>query len=154
MSEQKSWGERLAQWTRFALLAAIAVVVGLMVTTPRDEISGYPRMMSRAQAEGICAAPGFLLSTIGITPADKLYLVDTNKQVICVYGCSNDQLRLQSARKYDFDTEIPEGSAELDIGGKRFKAEGGNGLTRDQAKGYAEKIKEAIDNLLKKHKKP
>src|SRR5438046_3059969 len=103
MSEKKPLTERLARWTRFALLAAIAVVLGLIVTTPRDETSDYPRLMNRAQAEGIAAAPGYLLTSIGISNADKLFLVDTTKQVICTYGVTNDQLRLQSARKFDND---------------------------------------------------
>ena len=91
MSEKKPFTERLAGWTRVALLAAIAVVLGLILTTPRDEVSGYPRFMTRAQAEGIAANPGYLLTSVGVGNADKFYLVDTNKQVICVYGVTNDQ---------------------------------------------------------------
>src|ERR1017187_6492465 len=111
---------------RYVLLAAIAVLLGLIVTTPH-----YPQIISRAQAEGISAAPGYLLTTMGVGQGERLYIVDTNKQVICTYSVTGDQLRLQSARKFDNDLTIPDASFSIQGVGK---IEGGNGITRDQAK--------------------
>lgn len=149
MSEKKPFSERLAKWTRVALLAAIAVVLGLILTTPRDELSGYPRFMTRAQAEGIAANPGYVLTSVGVGNADKFYLVDTNKQVICVYGVTNDQLRLQAARKFDYDCDIPDGHMQVQAGAKQLKLEGGNGLNREDAKAYGDQVKIDIEKLKK-----
>ena len=134
--------EHLASWTRFLLLAAIAVVLGLILTSPE-----YPLVMSRAHAEGLSAAPGFICTSIAATNSERFYLVDTNKQVICIYSVTNDQLRLQSARKFDFDANIPDGSHQITVGNKALKLEGNaNGLSRDEAKDYGEAVVKMIEN--------
>ena len=120
---------------RYILVAGIAVMIGLIVTSPQ-----YPQIISRAQADGISAAPGMLMTTLGAAVGERLYLVDTNKQVICTYSASGDQLRLVSARKYDYDLTIPDASI-----GKPIRIEGGNGITRDEAKTAGEAIKAMID---------
>ena len=83
MTEKPTILSVAARWTRVALLAAIAVVLALIVTTPHNE---YPLTISRAQAQGISAAPGYLMTSLNATNADRFFLVDTTKQVICVYS--------------------------------------------------------------------
>src|SRR5438067_7224050 len=105
-SEPITLQDKLAKIARVVLLGAIVVVLGLIIMSPRD--SGLnPMTLRRAQAEGtICAAPGYLMLTMAIGAASKLYINDTNKQVLCVYEVTGDKLRLMSARKYDFDSAI------------------------------------------------
>ena len=147
MTETPPIASRAARWTRFTLLAAIAAVLGLIVTTPRNE---YPLTMSRAQANAISAAPGFLLTSLTAGNANQFYLVDTTKQIICVYNVTGDQLRLEAARKFDYDTEIADGS----VAAKGIRIEGNtNGINRDDAKAYWEEIKPKIDALIEKSKK-
>ncbi len=150
MTDKPSILGRAARWTRFALLAGIAIILGVIVTTPRNE---YPLQMSRAQAAGIAAAPGYLMTSLNATTADRFFLVDTNKQVICVYQVSGDQLRLIAARKFDIDSDILDGSFPM----KGVKLEGGNGLSREEAKSYLDEFKllvEKIENGKKVGKKP
>src|ERR1043165_8007290 len=102
--------EPLAKLARVILLGAIVVVLGLIIMSPRDSAFN-PMTVRRAQAEGtICAAPGYLMLTMAIGAASKLYLNDTNQKVLCVYEVTGDKLRLVGARKYDYDTTIFDGS--------------------------------------------
>lgn len=140
MSDKPTFLERAARWTRFVIVAAIAVVLGLIVTTPRNEV---PLTMSRAQAEGIGAAPGYLVTTLGANAAEKFYLIDTNNKVICVYSVNGDKLRLVAARKFDIDSDIWDASTPL----KGIVVEGGNGVSRNQAKNYLEEFKVQMDKL-------
>lgn len=133
--------ERLASWTRFLLLAAIAVVLGLILTSPE-----YPLIMSRAHADSLSAAPGYICTSIAAANAERFYLVDTNKQVICVYSVVQDSLRLQSARKFDYDSSIPDGSHQITVGNKSLRLEGNaNGISRDEAKLYGEAVLKLIE---------
>ncbi|MFH0938832.1 MAG: hypothetical protein V1899_06090 [Planctomycetota bacterium] len=144
-SESKSFVEKLAYMMRVVLIGMIIVVAVLMITSSHQ--SANPFSISRANAEGICATPGYLVLTASIGGANKFFIVDTNKQVICVYGMVGDKLRLVSARKFDFDSDIFDGS--LQIGAMRG-IEGGNGVTRAEAKIYSEGLKKAWDALPKK----
>ncbi|MEI6234590.1 MAG: hypothetical protein WCT04_16165 [Planctomycetota bacterium] len=146
MSESPTFLNRAATWTRFALLAAIACVLGLIVTTPRNE---YPLTMSKAQANLISAAPGYLFTSIQSGNGSQFFLVDTNKQVICVYNVTGDKLRLEAARKFDYDTDVVDGS----IGLKGVIIEGGNGVSREQAKTYGDELKIKIEDFIAKIKK-
>ena len=140
MTDKPSILGRAARWTRFALLAGIAIVLGLIVTTPKNE---YPLTMSRAQANVLAAAPGFLMTTLGATNAERFFLVETNKQVICAYNVNGDKLRLDTARKFDVDSDIKDGSTPL----KSIKVEGGNGISREEAKIYLEEFNIQMQRL-------
>ena len=142
MTERPAFLSRAARWVRFALLAAIAVLLGLIVTTPRNEV---PLTMSRAQANAIAAAPGFLLTSLTAANGSQFFLVDTVKQVICVYNVTGDKLRLEGARKFDTDSDILDGSVPSHI-----QVEGGNGASRDDAKAYWDDAKPKIDALITK----
>lgn len=154
MAEKPTVFERITQAARFALLTAISVIAALILTAPRTETGlGNPFMMRPAMAEGaggagggISAAPGYLMLTIGINGTDKFYIVDTNKQTICVYSVLGDKLRLVSARKFDFDSEIPEGSLRATgDDGRSYVLEAGNGFNREEAKTYSKYVKQAIE---------
>ena len=142
--------ERLVKIARAILLCGIAVVLGLIVIAPKNS-SFNPLTVGRAQADGsVCAAPGYLMLTMAIGANSKLYLNDSNKQVLCVYEVTGDKLRLVSARKYDADAAIFDMSIPSAKGGK--VPEGGNGITRDEAKTYGDEIQKSFAEYKKKFK--
>ncbi len=144
--------DRLAKAARLLLLGAIACVAALIFISPRRDAAN-PLHVRSAQAEAVSAAPGYLMLTMSIGPTSKLYLNDTNKQVICVYEVVGDKLRLWSARKYDFDSTIFDASIQMPgplLNGKA--PEGGNGITREQAKAYGEFINKQLQDYKAKLK--
>jgi hypothetical protein len=147
----KSFGDKLASATRFALVAGIAVVTALIIAGPSNGGLPNPFELKKAQADGggICAAPGYLLLSVN-TAGSRFYIVDKNKQVICVYTMTGDKLRLQSVRKFDYDSDIFAG--DLPTTKDANGIEGGNGIDRTEAKDYAEAIKKARDEFEKKLK--
>jgi len=144
-----SLGDKMAKIARVVLLAAIAVVLALIVISPKILMNSNPMSIGKAHAEGsISAAPGYLMLTMATGANSKLYVNDSNKQVICIYEVTGDKLRLVSARKYDFDSTIFDMS--IPMGGK--VPEGGNGLNREGAKAYGETIKKGFEDFQKKFK--
>lgn len=149
MSSESVKADKLATVARVVLMGAIAVVLGLIVIAPKSSNIVNPLTVGRAQADGsVCAAPGYLMLTMSIGANSKLYLNDSNKQVLCVYEVTGDKLRLVSARKYDNDSSIFDMS--IPTGGK--VPEGGNGITRDEAKTYGESIQKSFTEYKKKFK--
>ena len=141
-----SFGDKLAQVTRFCLVAAIAVVAALILAAPQQF---NPLALKNATAEGgISAAPGYIALTANLGNASRFYIVDKNKQVICVYTMNGDKLRLQSVRRFDFDSDIFAG--DLPTARQANGIEGGNGITRAEAKEYAEAIKKMREDFEKK----
>ncbi|HYF51945.1 MAG TPA: hypothetical protein VEJ63_21230 [Planctomycetota bacterium] len=139
-----SFADKLATATRFCLVAGIAIVGALILS---DKGAPNPFELKRATAEGgIAAAPGYLALTTNAA-GSRFYIIDKNKQVICVYTMTGDKLRLQSVRKFDFDSDIFAG----DIATPKYKGiEGGNGIDRAEAKEYSEQIKKMRDDFEKK----
>lgn len=143
--------DKLATIARTILLGGIVAVLGLIVISPKNSNIVNPLTVGRAQADGsVCAAPGYLMLTMSIGANSKLYLNDSNKQVLCVYEVTGDKLRLVSARKYDNDATIFDMSIPSAKGGK--VPEGGNGITRDEAKIYGEEIQKSFADYKKKFK--
>ena len=137
-NESKKVAEKLAYMTRVVLIGMIIVVATLMITNFSQ--SSNPFSINRANAEGgICATPGYLTLTSDLGRASKFFIIDTNRQVICVYNMIGDKLRLVSARKFDFDSDIFDGS--LPMGTAAHGIEGGNGVTRTEARIYSEGLK-------------
>ncbi len=147
MNESPTFLNRAAHWTRFTLIAAIAVVMGLILTTPRNE---YPLTMSRAQANAIGAAPGYLLTSLPQGTGTQFYLVDTTKQIICVYNITGDKLRLEAARKFDTDSDIKDTS--ISVGKVQIEGKA-NGVSKDDAKIYWDEVGPKIEELLNKKPK-
>lgn len=139
----ESFGDKLARLTRLALLGGIAVVAALLLTSPRPLEN--PFAISRAQAEGIAAAPGYLSMTVTAGNQAKFYVIDSNKKVVCVYDIVGDKVRLVSARKFDFDSDIFDGSIPVQPKFGRG-IEGGSGIDRKEAKEYSEAIKKLWDD--------
>lgn len=139
MPEKPSFIDRLERVTRFTIMLAIAVVLGLIITTPRNQ---YPLNMSRAEANILGAAPGYLMTSIIPTTSDKLYLVDTDHKIICVYNTAGNKLRLIAARKFDIDSQIPDAGMQ-----GRIRIEGNaNGINYDEAKQYLDEYKKSHPN--------
>lgn len=150
MSDPKTplW-DKLAKVARVILLIAITVVLTLIVIGPRSTGLPNPLSVPRAQAEGICAAPGYLLLTTKVGGASKFYVVDSTRQVFCVYETNGDQLRLVGARKFDKDAEIFD--ASIPTPGLPRGFEGHRpGIDRKTAAKYAEDIKAAKEKAAKK----
>jgi hypothetical protein len=143
----ESFGDKLARVARLALIGGIAVVAALLVTSPRPLEN--PFTLSRAQAEGIAAAPGYLSMTVTVGNQSKFYVIDTNKKAICVYDIVGDKVRLVSARKFDFDSEIFDGSIAVQPKYGRG-IEGGSGIDRKEAKEYSEAIAKMWEDAKKK----
>jgi len=137
MSEQVN-SSRAVKVARWVLITAITVVATLIVMAPKDEVLRLPTGLRSAAADGgVCTAPGYLMLTMNVGASEKLYITDTAKQVICVYSVNGDALRLVSARKFDFDSDIADASQP--INGKPI--EGGNGISRKEAEEVSKQIK-------------
>jgi hypothetical protein len=157
---------------QYALLGAIAAMAFLFWALPPGPSGPSPLAMKQAMAEGVAAAPGFLLITIpdvgaranvggvgggavGGGGGNRLYLADTTKEVLCTYSIGGDKIRLVGARNFSADTGIVDASLSnvptLDANGnpvapgtmKEF--EGGNGLTRSEAVLYERGIKKLME---------
>jgi hypothetical protein len=93
---------RRPTWTEAVLLALLGAVLGALAVTGVGPGGG------EALAGAVGAAPaGRVLAVAGNGDrSDFFYLVDTARQVVCVYRWSNPGLRLVSARSYDYDLEL------------------------------------------------
>ena len=141
-------GDKLAKIARVVLLTAIAAVLALIIIRPQNSGPPNPFSVGRAQAEGICAAPGYLLLTAKSGTAAKFYLCDTSKQVFCVYETQGEKVRLISARKFDEDVKIFDASINTQTA-KSFEGKR-PGITRAEAKIYADAISQAKEKAEKK----
>ena len=68
--------------------------------------------------------------------------------MICVYRVETAQIRLVCARKFDEDEKIWDPSINLLKNGRPL--EGGDGVTRDDAKFYADQLQRYLDTGKKK----
>lgn len=145
-NDSVTFGDRLAKYARFGLLAAIAVLAGMIISDARQE-NFNPLKLKTAMAEGaVTAAPGYLVLSMTTGGTSKFYVADTTKQVLCVYEVNGDKLRLVGARKFDVDADVFDGSLP---GGKSARGiEGGNGITRAEAKEYGD----AINKMFEEYK--
>jgi hypothetical protein len=146
----KSWAECASRISRIVLLTGIAVVAALILTaSPQQRASMNPLSINPANATGsVCAAPNYLALTAA-GGNQKLYLVDTNKKVICVYRIQSASVRLTAARKFDKDELILDSSLPL-MNGKAL--EGSDGATRDQADKYGQDVQKLIESSTGKKK--
>lgn len=146
-STQGSKGDRIAKGVRYVLLAGIATMAVLIVASARN-----PFEVKTANAELISAAPGFLALSASTGQETNFYLIDSTKQVICVYQMVGDKIRLVAARDYTKDMEIVDGSLNvLAADGRPLKpVEGGDGHDRKDAEAYADALKKLIESAEKK----
>lgn len=150
--ERKSGNERFALGVRYVLVAAIAVLAVLILKDARSARDVNPLRVSDAQAGIVSAAPGYLVMSQSVTVADKFYIIDTTKQVICVYHMNGDKIRLGAARDFSNDTEIVDSSVSvITAAGKRVDSfEGGSGVSVTEAAEYAEGLKKLLEDAEKK----
>jgi len=143
-----SIADRASGIARFVLLAGIAVVAALILSNPDTRNAANPLRVSTAQANGgICSAPNYLALTAGAGNEDKFYVIDTNKKVICIYRIETAQIRLVCARKFDEDEKVWDPSLPL----LRNRAlEGADGVTRNDAKDYADQLQKFLESGKKK----
>jgi hypothetical protein len=139
-------------------MLAVAVMVALILL--EVPWRGEQRFRVRSAYADFGAAPGVIAISLGGGggtagggesgaagggggAASRFYIIDTAKNVICVYTITGEKVRLINARKYDYDTDILD--ASLDVAGIR-SFEGGNGLSRVEAKAYAEGLKKLMES--------
>ena len=142
------WADRACRISRFLLLTGIAVVAALILSaSPQQRAALNPFSVNNANATGsVCAAPNYLALT-ATGGAQKLYLIDTNKKVICLYRIQTSSIRLTAARKFDKDELIWDASLPL-MNNKPL--EGSDGATRDQAEKYGLEVQKLIESGKKK----
>jgi hypothetical protein len=149
----------VARYIRYGLMLAVAVMVALILLEVPWQSQQRFRVRS-AYADGIGAAPGMIAISLGGgggggsaggetsttagggSATNRFFIIDTAKNVICVYTMTGEKIRLVNARKYDADTDIVD--ASLDVAGIR-SFEGGNGLSRVEAKAYSEGLKKLME---------
>ena len=165
-----SRGERWAKRVRHVLMLTIAaMVVLLLFGAPRGSSS---RLAIRsAYAEAVGAAPSMLALILpgggglaGGTDTGgggggggglRFYIVDTGKQVVCVYGLNGDKIRLVSAREYSRDMDILDASLDVPAstakGPMQIKSfEGTQGIDRTTADLYATGLQKLLEEAEKK----
>lgn len=153
-AEAKSGNEKFALGVRYVLVAAIAVLAVLILKDARSARDINPLNVPSAQAGIVSAAPGYLVMSQAVTLNDKFYLIDTTKQVICVYHMNGDKIRLGAARDFSSDTEIVDSSVDvMTATGKRIESfEGGTGISVTEAAEYAEGLKKLLEEAEKTKK--
>ena len=150
-NDSVTFGDRLAKYARLGLLAAIAVLAGMIISDARQE-NFNPLKLKTAMAEGaVTAAPGYLILSMNTGGTSKFYVADTTKQVLCVYEVNGDKLRLVGARKFDVDADVFDGSLPTAKNGRGI--EGGNGITRAEAKEYGDGINKMFEDYKAKKAK-
>ena len=143
-----SMADSASRVTRFLLLAGIAVFAALIIASPDTRNAVNPMRVGNAQANGgICSAPNYLALTAGAGDNDKFYVIDTNKKVICIYRIQTASIRLVCARKFDEDEKVWDPSIPLL---KNRPLEGADGVTRADAKDYADSLQKFLDSGKKK----
>jgi hypothetical protein len=119
---------RRPTWTEAVLLVLLGVVLGALLATSISPGSGEA-LAGGGGAGGVVAIAG------NGDKSDFFYLVDTTKQVVCVYRWSNPGLRLVCARAYDYDLELLDTAEDKIIEGR--------GATRGYVKAQVEALRRA-----------
>jgi hypothetical protein len=139
--------DRVARWVRLGLVAGIVgLAVLILVDLRKDTGSG---VYLRSAHADIAAAPDFIALSVAADQNSKFYLIDTTKQVICVYQLVGEKIRLVAARDFAQDTDIVDTSGAV---GGQPSPEGGNGATVKEAILYRDALKKAIEDAEKKAK--
>lgn len=147
-----SWAHRL----RMLLMVTAVVLTGLVLY--RALGTGHEdTFIKSAYGSNVGAAPGFvavsLQDTGGRNQEAKIYLIDTNKRVACVYAFRNEKIRLVSARRFEQDMDILDASEPVpsEDGRSVIKApEGNNGFDRKTAEAYAKGQQKLFSEAEKK----
>ena len=113
-----------------------------------------PQSVLRVDPAHASVPVGAAVSYLSFTTKDagngKFFITDTNKKVIVTYALNGETLRLVSARKFDHDLKLVDGSVKAPE-----SLEGANnGLTREDVKNYAKNSKAQLDALAKKYGQP
>lgn len=149
-------GSVSARRLRAVLAGAVALMLAaVLYKAPWN--GGDQYVMKSAYGSNLGASPGFLAMTlpdVGNTAQGvKVYIVDTAKQVICVYAFRNEKIRLVSARQFTRDMDIVDASdvvPSADGRGRISPPEGNNGFDRDTAAAYADGVQKLVEAAEKK----
>jgi hypothetical protein len=135
------------------MATAVVMVVLVLCKAPWGGNGNY--LIKSAYGNQLGAAPGFIAMSLpeGSRGTEaKIYLVDTNRRVACVYAFRNEKMRLVSARQFEQDMGILDASEPVrsEDGRSVIKApEGNNGFDRKTAEAYAKGQQKMFEELKK-----
>ncbi len=149
-AQRPSFLTRIAKPIRNLLLVAVVVMAVLLVASNRDGSAVHPFSIPEANAELISAAPGYLTLTVPAA-GGNFYIIDSTRQIICVYQLDGEKIRLVSARDFNRDTDIVDSSIRvMGANNRPILIEGGNGIDAQTAAIYADGLKKWMDENEKK----
>lgn len=135
-------GARTAIAARYLLLGlALAWFV-----SAKPEVSNVAHIETAHASVPVGAAVSYLSFTTKDVGEGKFFITDTAKKVILTYSLNGEQLRLVSARKFDEDLRLVDGTIKAPESLESI----GQGLTRDDVKTYAKNSKAQLDALAKR----
>lgn len=135
-------GERVAVFARYLLLG-----LGLAwFISAKPDASRVMQIDTAHASVPVGAAVSYLSFTTKDVGEGKFFITDTAKKVILTYTLNGEQLRLVSARKFDEDLRIVDGTVKAP---ESLEATG-QGLTREEVKVYAKNSKVQLDALAKR----
>jgi hypothetical protein len=140
-------GERAAVSARYLLMA---LAVGWFLCGGGEKAPNVLRVDPAHASVPVGAAVSYLSFTTKDAGNGKFFITDTNKKVILTYALDGQTLRLVSARKFDHDLKLFDGS----IKAPESLEAANNGLTREDVKHYAKNSKAQLDALAKKFGQP
>lgn len=141
------WSERISS-ERVAIVARYALLgLGLAwFVSAKPDASRVMKVDTAHASVPVGAAVSYLSFTTKDVGEGKFFITDTAKKVILTYSLNGEQLRLVSARKFDDDLRLVDGTVKAP---ESLEATG-QGLTRDEVKVYAKNSKVQLDALARK----
>lgn len=142
-----SWRKQIG--SERAAIAARYLLLGLglaWLVTAKQDASRVMKIDPAHASVPVGAAVSYLSFTTKDVGEGKFFITDTAKKVILTYTLNGEQLRLVSARKFDEDLRIVDGT----IKAPESLEGAGQGLTRDDVKAYAKNSKAQLDALAKR----
>jgi len=142
-----SWRKRIS--SERTAIAARYLLLGLGLAwfvSAKPDASRVMHVDTAHASVPVGAAVSHLSFTTKDVGEGKFFITDTAKKVILTYTLNGEQLRLVSARKFDEDLRIVDGT----IKAPESLESTGQGLTRDDVKAYAKNSKAQLDALAKR----
>jgi hypothetical protein len=120
---------RRPTWLEALLLVAMAVALTAVLVRDGGPVpAAYAGGGGGANANGVIALTA---QNVGNNRAELLYLIDTSRHSLCVYGWDGTHLGLVGARYYDYDLEVSDSSGDKVV-------EGPGGAPRGYIKAFVE----------------
>jgi hypothetical protein len=102
---------RRPTWLETLLLVALAAALTALLVRDGSAV----RTAFAGGGGGTNSVIALTVQNVGNGRAELLYLIDTNKQRICVYNWDGTHLGLVAARAFDYDLEVLDSSGDKTI---------------------------------------